>query len=349
MVTLIFYLSLALVVSFICSLMESVLLSTPMAYLKVREEKGYKSARTFIKMKVNIERPLSAILSLNTVAHTIGAAGVGAQAAKLFGEVYFGLVSAVLTLLILVFSEIIPKTIGAQYWKKLSAASGIIINLMVIITYPLVVLTGLVSNMLRKRTDEFSISREEIAALARIGRAEGIFEEKESRIIQSLMKLRKIRVNQIMTPRVVVTTASESMTLEEFLHKKENLYFTRIPVYSGEQDNITGFILRETVFEKIAEDHEGLTLGEIKMDIAIVNEFQPITRVWERLLTTKQHIALVVDEYGGMAGIVTMEDIIETILGLEIVDERDKVSDMQLYARERWEARKAKYNWLGEI
>ena len=180
MFLLIFYLSLALVISFLCSMMESVLLSTPMSFLNVKKDKGQKSASVLIALKQNIERPLAAILSLNTVAHTIGAAGVGAQATKIYGDASFGIVSAILTLLILVFSEIIPKTIGAQYWRKLAIGSGIIINLMVYVTYPLVIMTGAVSRILRKKSEELSVSREEIAALARIGKAEGIFEEKEN-------------------------------------------------------------------------------------------------------------------------------------------------------------------------
>jgi CBS domain containing-hemolysin-like protein len=349
MFLLIFYLSLALVISFLCSMMESVLLSTPMSFLNVKKEKGQKSAGVFIALKTNIERPLAAILSLNTVAHTIGAAGVGAQATKIYGEASFGIVSAILTLLILIISEIIPKTIGAQYWRRLALASGIIINLMIYLTYPLVILTGAVSRLFRSKEGEYSVSREEIAALARIGKAEGIFEEKENRIIQSLMKLRKVRVSEVMTPRVVVATAQEDMTLDEFRKNKEYLYFTRIPVYSDSQDTITGFVRRQTVFEKLADSKHDISLKEIKNDISAIPESQPLTKVWENLLESKQHIALVVDEYGGMAGIVTMEDILETILGLEIVDESDKFRDMQAYARQRWQARKTKYNWLDKI
>jgi len=326
--------------------MESVLLSTPISFLNVKKESGYKSATTFIKLKNSIERPLSAILSLNTVAHTIGAAGVGVQATKMFGELYFGIISAILTLLILVFSEIIPKTIGARFWRELALVSGIIINTMVIITFPLVIMTGYITKLFSRNTNELTVSREEISAMANIGTKEGIIKEEENKIIQNLIKLKTVKVSEIMTPRVVVTVADENMSLEEFLIKKEFLHYSRIPIYSESNENITGYIFRQTVFEKLAEKKTNLKLRDICREIVIVHEFQTLFSLWEVLLDKKEHIALIVDEYGGMDGIVTMEDIIETLLGLEIVDERDRIVDMQQYAHERWNERKAKYNIL---
>lgn len=326
--------------------MESVLLSTPMSFLIVKEEEGNKSATAFIKLKNNIERPLSAILSLNTVAHTIGAAGVGAQATKIYGELYFGIISAILTLLILVFSEIIPKTIGASYWRELALTSGVIIKGMVIITYPLVIMAGYITKLFSKDNNKMSVSREEISAMAKIGTEEGLFEEKENKIIQNIVRLKTVKVTEIMTPRVVVTVADEKMSLEEFLIKKEFLHYSRIPIYAKSNENITGYVFRQTVFEKLAEDETNLQLRDICRKIVVVHEFQSLLSLWETLLDKKEHIALIVDEYGGMAGIVTMEDIIETLLGLEIVDESDKVIDMQHYAHERWNRRKAKYNIL---
>jgi CBS domain containing-hemolysin-like protein len=329
--------------------MESVLLSTPVSFLNVKEESGHKSATTFIKLKNNIERPLSAILSLNTIAHTIGAAGVGVQATKMFGELYFGIISAILTLLILVFSEIIPKTIGARYWRRLALVSGIIINTMVIITFPLVIMTGYLTNLFSRNKNELSVSREEIAVMANIGTEEGIFDEKENKIIQNLIRLKTVKVSEIMTPRVVVTVADENMSLKEFLIKKEFLYYSRIPIYSKNNENITGYVFRQTVFEKLAEEETNLKLRDICREIVVTHEFQTLLNLWEVLLEKKEHIALIVDEYGGMDGIVTMEDIIETVLGLEIVDERDRIIDMQQYARERWNKRKAKYNILDNL
>ena len=327
--------------------MESVLLSTPISFLNVKEESGHKSATTFIRLKKKIERPLSAILSLNTIAHTIGAAGVGAQAIKMFGEIYFGIISAILTLMILVFSEIIPKTIGAKYWRQLALSSGIIIHVMVIITYPLVIMTGYIIKLFSSNRHEISTSREELSVMARIGTEEGIIDEKENKIIQNLIRLGKIKVSEIMTPRVVVILADENMSLEEFLLNKELLYYSRIPIFSKNNENVVGYVFRQTVFERLAEKETNLKLKDIYREIVVANEFQTLTTLWEILLEKKEHIALVVDEYGGLAGIVTMEDIIETLLGLEIVDERDKIIDMQQYARKRWNERKAKYNILG--
>ncbi len=344
MVLLLFYLFLALFVSFLCSVMESVLLSTPMSFLSVQEKNGNKSAKVFIKLKNNIERPLSAILSLNTIAHTIGAAGVGVQATIIFGEYYFGVVTVILTLLILIFSEIIPKTIGARYWRKLALVSGIIINIMVIITYPLVIMAGYLTNIFSKKEGELSSSREEISAMANIGTEEGIFDEKENKIIQNIIRLKNVKVAEIMTPRVVVTLADENMSLDEFMLKKELLHFSRIPIYSENKDNITGYVFRQTVFERLAEDKNNLKLRDISREIVFAAKYQSLMKLWEILLEKKEHIAVVVDEYGGMEGVVTMEDIIETLLGLEIVDEKDKIVDMQEYALQRWNERKAKYN-----
>ncbi len=346
MILLLFYLFLALFISFLCSVMESVLLSTPVAFLNVKEESGYKSATIFIKLKNNIERPLAAILSLNTVAHTIGAAGVGSQATVLFGELYFGIITAILTLVILVFSEIIPKTIGARYWRRLALVSGVIINTMVIITYPLVIMTGYITKLFSRNINEISVSREEVSEMAKIGTEEGVFEEKENKVIQNLIQLKTVKVSEVMTPRVVVTVADENMSLKEFLIKKEFLYYSRIPIYSKNKENITGYVFRQTVFEKLAEAETKLKLGDIRREIVTAYVSQTLINLWEVLLEKKEHIALIVDEYGGMAGIVSMEDIIETILGLEIVDESDRITNMQKYARKRWDERKSKYNIL---
>ena len=327
--------------------MEAVLLSTSVSFLNVKEEQGYKSATIFLKLKKNIEKPISAILSLNTIAHTIGAAGVGVQSTKIFGDYYFGITTAILTFFILFFSEIIPKTIGTRYWRKLALVSGMIINIMVIITYPLVIIIGYLTSLFSLKENEISLSRDEISAMANIGTEEGIFDEKENKIIQNIIRLKNIKVSEIMTPRVVITTVDENMSLEEFLIKKEFLHFSRIPVYSENKENITGYVFRQTVFEKLAEDKTDLKLRDIRREITFVPKFQTVMNLWEILLKKKEHIAMVVDEYGGIDGIVTMEDIIETLIGLEILDEKDRITDMQQYARERWNKRKAKYNIIG--
>ncbi len=329
--------------------METVLLSTPQPFLIVKYEKGNLWAKTFIDLKNNVDKPLSAILSLNTVAHTVGAAGVGAQAVKVFGEASFGIVSAVLTILILVITEIIPKTIGATHWRNLAMISSFTIKTMIIITYPLVWMSAIITKAISKTGKEQTTSREEIAALASIGTDEGVFSDKEHKIIQNVLKLKNVRVTEIMTPRVVLAVADENLSLDEFLKSKNYLKFSRIPIYSENEENITGYVFRQTVFEKLAEDQHNLKLKDIKRKIVIVPGSVALFALWEKLLEKKEHIALIVDEYGGLDGIVTMEDIIETLLGLEIVDEKDTITDMQKYARERWETRQAKYNLLDKL
>ncbi|WP_367327823.1 CNNM domain-containing protein [Lentimicrobium sp.] len=349
MALLFIYLFMALSVSFLCSVMEAVLLSTPVSYLRSLLTGAKKGAERLLRLKQNIDKPLSAILSLNTVAHTVGAAGVGAQAVKVFGEVYFGLVSAVLTILILVITEIIPKTIGARYYRRLVSVSGSIIRGMVIITYPLVVISAMITRVISGGKSELSVSREEISVLAHIGTEEGIFGEKENKIIQNLIRLKGIRVSEIMTPRVVVSAANELMSLDEFPESKELLRFSRIPVFSEHEENVTGYIFRQEVFEKLAEGAAGMKLKDIRRKIVIIPYSMPLFSVWEKLLDEKEHIALIVDEYGGMDGIVTMEDIIESLLGFEIVDEKDTITDMRQYARERWRLKQEKYNYFGDI
>ncbi len=346
MLLLLIYLFLALFVSFLCSVMEAVLLSTTIPFLKVKEKEGFGSARKIMKLKRFINKPLSAILSLNTIAHTVGAAGVGAQATLVFGKAYFGVVSAVLTFLILVISEIIPKTIGARYWKKLTIPAGNIIRFTIFITYPLVIISALVTKLVSSKKSGKTTSREEISALADIGAEEGIVGATENKIIQNLIRLKNIKVHEIMTPRTVVSAANEEMDLPDFQKDKKFLYFSRIPVYAEEQDRITGYVLRQTVLEELTEGRTSLKLKDIKREIAVVPDITPTFNAFETLIDKKDHIAMVVDEYGGMSGIVTMEDIIETLIGFEIIDERDAIKDMQRYARERWKKRQAKYNLL---
>jgi len=329
--------------------MESVLLSVPASYLRAKAENGDKSAIDMIKLKLDIDKPISAILTLNTISHTVGAAGVGAQATKVFGEAYFGVVSAVLTILILVFSEIIPKVLGTNYYKQLVGISAKIIKGMVFITYPLVIISGYLTKLLSRKGIEQTTSREEISALANIGTQEGIFKENENNIIQNLIKLENVKVTEIMTPRTVVVAANEEMTLGEFQKNKDFLHFSRIPLYKETREDVTGYVLRAFVFEKLAEDQFDLVLKDIKRDIVYIAESSTLLKAWQILLDKKEHIAAVIDEYGGMSGVVTMEDIIENLLGLEITDERDTVTDMQQYALERWKEKQKKYEYLRNL
>jgi CBS domain containing-hemolysin-like protein len=342
MVLLLFYLFLALFVSFLCSIMEAVLLSTPKSFVIAQHENKKPWAKSFIDLKTNIDKPLSAILSLNTVAHTVGAAGVGAQAVKIYGEASFGIVSAILTILILVFTEIIPKTIGAKYCRNLAKISARIIQIMILITYPLVMMSTVITKLISNKKQKQTISREEIAALANIGTDEGVFSSKEHKIIQNILLLKNIKIKAIMTPRVVVTVADEKLDLKEFLKNKDCLKFSRIPIYSENDENITGYVFRHEIYKKLAEGKHGLTLKDLKREIVVFPNSIALFTLLEKLLEKKEHIALIVDEYGGLDGIVTMEDIIETLLGLEIIDETDTIVDMQKYAREQWKKKQEK-------
>ncbi|MFA5326115.1 MAG: CNNM domain-containing protein [Bacteroidales bacterium] len=339
MALLLLYLLLSILISFFCSVLESVLLTTPISFLSMKEEEGSKSAMRLKKYKQDIDRPISAILTLNTIANTLGAVGVGAQATIVFGETYLGLISAIVTVLILVFSEIIPKTIGVNYWRSLIAFAATSIPVLICITYPLVVVSEWITKLFSPKEQEATVSREEVSAMVNVGEEEGVFEQSENKIIQNLIKLDSIKASDAMTPRVVSAIAPESMILKEFYKDNSFLHHSRIPVYSDSPEYITGYILRGVALEYLAEDKFNVTLGEIKRDIAYFNENIPISDIWEALLTQKEQIALIIDEYGCFQGILTLEDIIETILGLEIIDEKDEVSDMQQFAKERWEQR----------
>ncbi len=305
-----------------------------------------KSAEIMIRQKENIDRPLAAILSVNTIAHTVGAAGVGAQANIVFGEAYFGVVSAVLTLLILVVTEIIPKTIGANYSKELAPVSARIINGMIFLTTPLVAVSSYLTKLLSRKDKVLTTSREEISALASIGTEEGIFADKENKIIQNLIKLKNVKVSDVMTPRVVVVTANEEMTVREFLSNKEFLHFSRIPVFQTQMEHITGYVVRAHVFEKLAENQLDLKLKDIKREILTFPGSKTLFDAWDEMLMKHEHISLIVDEYGGMDGITTLEDIFESLLGFEIIDETDKVEDMRRLALERWKNKQKKYDLL---
>jgi magnesium and cobalt exporter, CNNM family len=344
MALLFFYLALALVVSFLCSIVEAVILSVSAPFIKMKEMEEKASAKYLKNLKNKIDRPLSAILTINTVAHTIGAAGVGAQAVAVFGEIYFGVISAILTILILFFSEIIPKTIGAIFWRKLALPSAIVIIGMIYISYPLVVISEFITKIISKNKESQKVSREEVVALAHLGTKEGVLKESESKIIDNLIKLKTLAVRDIMTPRTVVVSAPEELSLDDFIKQKEYLQYSRIPVYSGNIDNVTGYILKSDVLEKLAKGNRNQELKDLKRSIIIFYENFNIPKLFEELLLKKEHIALIINEYGGMQGLATMEDIIETILGLEIMDEKDIEVNMQKLAKKKWKIRKKNLN-----
>ncbi len=330
---------LTLAISCLCSILESVLLSTTVSFAAQKEEEGHKIATLLKQYKADIDRPISAILTLNTIANTMGAAVVGALAGSYFGNQIVGYVSAGLTLGILLFSEIIPKTIGSTYWRSLALGCTRIIRILVFITYPLVWCFELITSFIGPDKAPLSVSREEVSAMVNVGVEEGVFEAKENKIIQSFLKLDELKAEDIMTPSTVVATAIETMTLREFYDADDEEFHShsRIPVYDEDEEYIKGYVLRAEVLDDISDDKFKKKLGELLRPILTFQETESVSAIWEKLLGKKEHISVIVDEYGSMRGIVTMEDVIETMLGVEIVDESDEAVDMQDMAREKWE------------
>ncbi len=328
-------------ISFICSICEAVLMSTPISYISVRENDGYKPALKFKKFKSEIERPIAAILAMNTIANTFGASMVGVLASKVWSA-GVGWVSAILTLIILICSEIIPKTIGAARYKSLMGFATRAISVLMVIMWPFVELIRFVQKSFIKESDE-PVSREEVSAIANVGEEKGVIDHGENKVIQNIIKLDNIKAYDAMTPRVVCSVAPESMTLKEYFDNEEFEHHSRIPVYAESPEYITGYILKDDALEDLAEDKFDKTLGELKREISYFNEETNLDEIWEKLLKSKDHIALIIDDYGSFQGILTLEDIIETVFGLEIMDEMDEVPDMQQYAKERWQKRQKRY------
>ncbi len=345
---LILYLFIALFFSFTCSILEAVLLSVSPAYMAVKEKEAPRTGQMLIRLKENVDRPLAAILTLNTFAHTIGAAGVGAQAQRLWGNEYLSLVSALLTIAILIFSEIIPKTLGAIYWKPLAPISGRLIRGLIILLYPFVLVSQAITRLFRKSEGESVFSRRDFSAISRIGEKEGIIQRDESRIIQNLMRFNRLDVKSIMTPRTVVMAMPENLTIGDYFNRHPKGRFTRIPIYRDVIDNITGFVRKDELLIEIINHRQETPLKEVARPIDVVYEHAPLLALFDKLLAKNEHIAAVVDEYGGLAGIVTIEDLIETLLGIEIVDEHDTVEDMQNLARKNWQDRARKLGLVNE-
>ena len=340
MLALLMFLLGAMLISFLCSVLEATLMSTPISYITMKEDEGDRQAARLKDYKIDSSRPLAAILSLNTIANTIGAAGVGAQATKVFGSQWFGLVSAITTILILVFSEIIPKTIGTTYWKSLTGFCARTIRALIFILYPIVICVEFLQKRISSKKSDTSISREEVGAMADVAEESGELEEDENEIIQNLINIDDITVREAMTPRVVAAIAPESMTIKRFYKDRRFLHHSRIPVYADNDEYITGYILRMDALQLMAEDKYDATLGDIKRNIESYSESTHLDQIWDDMLEKKEQIAVIIDEYGSFQGIITMEDVIETILGDEIVDERDEVEDMQQLALERWKKKK---------
>ncbi len=334
---------LALLFSFLCSLWEAVLLSITPTYAEIKHQEGAAIGRHLRAFKENIDRPLAAILTLNTIAHTVGAIGVGNEAARIWAETNPWLtqlvIPVVMTLAILILSEIIPKTIGANFWEELAPFTVRSLLLIITLLAPLVWLSQLITRLLKRDKERSVLSRSDFLAMARIGAKEGVFEKTESEIIHNLLRFERVRAKDIMTPRTVVFAVPENMTIRQVYEAHEDVHFSRIPIYQDSKDHITGFVLKDELLASLVRGEGDAPVSRIRREIVVIDEQFPLPELFSRFVGRRAHIALVVDEFGGMAGIVTMEDVIETLLGLEIVDESDRAEDMQLHARAQWERR----------
>ncbi|MEE4193272.1 MAG: hemolysin family protein [Halieaceae bacterium] len=338
MTLLITYLVIAIGVSFLCSILEAVLLSVTPGFIETQLQERPRRAQVLKAVKDDLDHSISAILILNTFAHTMGAAGVGAQALKVFGTRYETLIAFLLTLAILYFSEIIPKTLGATFWKQLALPASFVIRVLVKLLFPLVWLSAQLTRAFSKG-DASAISREELAALARLGKREGALGHQESELLENILQLRETRTETILTPRTVVTALDATMTLKEALAALEDKPFTRIPIYLGNMDTVSGLVLRPRIFEAELEGQGDHKLEDFSLPIFRVSEDLPVLFLLDQFIKRREHLFLVEDSYGQTAGIVTLEDALETLLGREIMDESDQVEDMQQLARSKFRSR----------
>jgi len=339
MTALFVYFGLALGISFLCSILEAGLLSlTPSHIAKLLHDRPIVGRR-LRDLKAHIDRPLAAILSLNTMANTAGAAGVGAQAQSIWGSQALAIASAALTLAILIFSEILPKTLGAMYWRRLTGFMAAFLPPMILVLLPFVWLSDAITRSLKRGRGSQKLSREEFAALARVGGEQGVFDESEMRILRNLFRFGSLRTRDIMTPRTVMFALEENVTVRDAIANRGSMVFSRIPIWKDSPDQVTGYILKDQLLLRAARDELDVPLRSFAREALVVPDTVPLPSLFEKLLDNREHIAIVVDEYGGTDGVVTMEDVLETLIGLEIVDEMDSVQDMRAMARSKWEAR----------
>ena len=339
MTILILYVAIALLVSFLCSISESVLLSVTTAHINVAEKEGKASGPLLRELKRDINRPLAAILTLNTIAHTVGSVGAGAQAILVFGNAWVGVVSAILTLMILVFSEIIPKTLGATYWRGMAGVTAHGLKFLIRILYPFVVMSEFLTRGISKHKKIEGFNREEFAAMADLGEQEGQLKERESCILKNMFRLRETSVTDVMTPRPVVFSLPESLTVEGYFDKYFDSSFSRIPVFAENDEMLTGFVLKDDLLLAQSRNNTNKALETYRRNLIALSDNTLLSDAFDEVLHQRAHIMVIIDEYGGMEGIITMEDILETLLGLEIMDESDKTADMQQYARSMWKKR----------
>lgn len=337
MTLLVTYLLLTLILSFMCSLLEATLLSSTSSYIESLDKKGYspKTVDLAKDVKQNIDKSISSILTLNTFANTMGAAGVGAQAAIIFGSNWQAVIAFILTLMVLFISEIFPKTLGAIYWRKFIVPAVYIISFMVKITYPFIFLATFITNTLQKgRKNEVNFSKDEIITIVDMSEKEGVLQAKESILIKNLFKLKNIKAKDIMTPRTIVFAFDSKTTLKEAL-LNDNLYvYSRIPVYNESIDDIAGVVFKQTILEKRVKKKKKTLLKDIMVPVHKVPENISVSTLFDMFIRMKMHLFIVQDEYGQTSGVVTLEDALETLLGIEIVDEMDQVTDMQEFAKD---------------
>lgn len=339
MLLLILYALTALVFSFLCSITESVILSVTNAHIALLKKQNKPVAPLLRKLKKDIDQPLAAILTLNTIAHTVGAAGVGAQAAVVFGSASLAVTSAILTLMILIFSEIIPKTIGAHYWRQLAPVTAYSLQWLIRLLYPFVKLSQKLTQQLTNKPNLHGLNRDEFAAMAELSLKEGQLAPQESEIIKNLLRLRDIHVSDVMTPRTVVFSAAEDTTIAAFFERQEQHHFSRIPLYQQNTEEVNGFVLRSDLLSAQAKGHTQNQLKQYRRELFVTLDSMALSQILDEFMRKQAHMMLVVNEYGQMMGIITLEDVFETLLGLEIMDESDSVEDMQKLARKLWSRR----------
>ncbi|GAB5453214.1 MAG: CNNM domain-containing protein [Halioglobus sp.] len=339
MTLLVVYLCIAIGVSFLCSILEAVLLSVAPSYVESELERKPVRAKALKEVKEDLDHSISAILILNTFAHTMGAAGVGAQATKVFGVRWETLIAILLTLAILYLSEIIPKTIGATYWKQLAIPSAQVIRWLVKLLFPLVWVSGRLTELISSADRITGVSRDELAAMAKLGARHGSLGSQESELLENILQLRSARTGEILTPRTVVSALDASLKVSEALEQLQEVRFTRLPVYENDLDTVIGLVLQPGLMIAEREGRGDQPLSEVLVPIHRVSAELPVLRLLDLFIKRREHLFLVEDEYGQTSGIVTLEDAVETLLGREIMDESDEVADMQELARTRYRGR----------
>ncbi|MEZ4919499.1 MAG: hemolysin family protein [Saprospiraceae bacterium] len=352
MTLLIAFFLVSIIFSFLCSVWESVLLSITPSYIKRKEQDDPPTGKLISKLKADIDKPLSAILTLNTIAHTVGAIGVGAQAGEVFGDhtvtiygfelSYESIIAALMTLAILYLSEIIPKTIGANNWKSLAPVTARSINILVLVLRPFVWLSNRLTKLLKKDKEKSVFSKQDFAAMADVVSESGEIDQSDYELIKNVLRFDDLQARDIMTPRTVMVMASEDETLEEFYSKNKPFRFSRIPLYKESRDSVSGVLLKDDLLQAMIDGNRKTHLKDIQRELTLIPETMNVRKLFSLLTDKRAHMAVVVDEYGGLSGLVTIEDIIETLMGMEIMDETDSVSDLQAFARKKWEERAKK-------